>query len=64
MKDNRKTYTNQEIKLEGNTVRFDGKFNPDKNELKVYRYYGDIALQEQALQEFAIDNKIGTVVFC
>jgi len=61
-KDNRKVYKDQPIKLEGNTVTFDGKYNPDTNTLKVYKFHGDINLREQAFQDFAIVNKIDHVI--
>lgn len=62
MKDLRKVYTNQPIQLEGNTVHFDGKYNPETKTLKVYRYYGDITLREQALQDFCIVNNFDKVI--
>lgn len=61
-KDLRKVYTKEPIKLEGNTVHFDGKYDPATKTLKVYRYYGDITLKEQALQDFCIDNKIDKAI--
>jgi hypothetical protein len=61
MKDNRKVYDNQEILVNGNVVRFDGKGDPDKKVLKVYKYYGDITLQNEALQDFAFSNGYETV---
>ena len=61
MQDNRITYSNQEIKVDGNVVRFDGKGHKESKTLKVYRYYGDIRVHEQAIQEFAIVNGYDTV---
>lgn len=57
-KDLRKTYKNHEIKLEGNVIHFDGKYDPITKTLKVYRYHGDITLRDQAFQDFAIENGI------
>lgn len=62
MKDNRKTYNNQKVEANGNVARFDGKYDPATKTLKVYRYYGDITILEEAMQNFAIDNGIQTVV--
>lgn len=55
-KDTRKIYNDEQIKVNGNVVRFDGKGDPQTKILKVYRYYGDITLQAEALQNFCIDN--------
>lgn len=57
-----KIYANQEIQCNGITVHFYGKYDPSMDTLKVYRYYGDITIKEQALQDFAISNGIGCVV--
>lgn len=62
MKDSRITYKKTEINLEGNTIRFDGKGNPEKKELKIYRIFGDIRLFNQAIQDFAIGNGYETVL--
>lgn len=59
--DLRVTFDNQEIEIDGTVVRFDGKYNPITDTLKVYRFYGDITLREQALQDFAISRVYGTV---
>lgn len=63
MKDTRKTFSNQSIEVNGTFVHFDGKLNPENSTLKVYRYRGDITLRDEAFQNFAIDNKIKTVIF-
>ena len=60
--DNRKNYSHKQIECEGNFVRFDGKGDPKTKTLKVYRYYGDVTIMEQALQEFAITNGYEKVI--
>ncbi len=61
-KDNRKVYNGEEIKVNGNIVRFDGKYSPDNNTLKVYKMYGDVSLFDEAIQNFCIDNKIENAI--
>lgn len=61
-KDNRIVYKNKKIAVNGNTVSFDGKYNPDKKTLRVYRVYGDVTLHDEALQNFAIENNIDKVI--
>ena len=56
--DTRKTYNNEPIRLQDNVIHFDGKLNPETNELKIYRLRGDIRLFDEAIQNFCIDNKI------
>ena len=55
-KDNRTAFNGQRIECNGNVVSFDGKWNPTTRTLKVYRYYGDITIMEQAIAEFCIDR--------
>ena len=57
-KDNRKTFNYHPIRLEGNVVYFDGKLDPDKKELKIYRMFGDVRLYDDAIQDFCIENGI------
>ncbi len=59
MKDNRKTYRNKQIEVNGTVVHFDGKFSPATDTLKIYRIYGDVSLFDEAIQNFCIDNNIG-----
>ncbi len=61
-KDNRKVYNNEKIEVNGTNVRFDGKYSPDNNTLKIYRMYGDVNLFDEAIQNFCIDNKIDKAV--
>lgn len=62
MKDNRKVLKNQKVELEGTFITFDGKFNPATNTLKVYKLQGDVTLFEQAIQDYAIVNRIDKVI--
>jgi len=62
-KDTRVVYTQKEIKCNGNVVSFDGKGDKDAKQLKVYRYYGDITIREEALQGFAIENGYDTLLY-
>lgn len=57
-KDNRITYTNQPIEVNGTVVHFDGKLNPETKELRVYKIHGDVTLFDEALQNFCLDNGI------
>lgn len=61
-KDQRVTYNQQEIELEGNVVRFDGKYNPANDTLKVYRYYGDVGVMLQAIEQFCILKGYGNSI--
>ena len=62
MKDNRITYNDQAVEVNGNTIRFDGKGDPETKTLKVYRYRGDITMRDEAMQNFALDNGYETVI--
>lgn len=62
-KDIRKVYNKQAIEVNGTNVHFDGKGNPETKTLKVYRYFGDINLMEEAMQNFCIDNGYETCNF-
>jgi len=62
MKDDRKTYRQERIEVNGTCVHFDGKYSPSANTLRVYRMFGDITLFDEAIQNFCIDNNIGVVV--
>ena len=55
-KDTRKVYNKQAIEVNGTNVFFDGKGTPETKTLKVYRYFGDINLMEEAMQNFCIAN--------
>jgi len=45
-------YKNESIKVDGNIVSFDGKYFPDKQILRAYRYYGDINISKKAFETF------------
>lgn len=62
-KDNRKVYKNQRLEANGNCAFFDGKYDPQTDTLKVYRYYGSVNIMAEAFQNFCIDNKIGNVLY-
>lgn len=62
MKDKRIVYKNKKIEVDGNVVFFDGKYNPDTDTLKVYRYHGDINLREEAFQGFCIENNYTNLI--
>ena len=62
-KDKRKTLKNVRVEANGNCAFIDGKYDPDTNTLKVYRYHGDITIRDEAIQNYAIDNKIDKVVY-
>lgn len=51
-KDNRISFVNQKIDLGDNVVFFDGKYNPERKELKVYKYHGDINRSKEAFKTF------------
>ncbi|HET8963758.1 MAG TPA: hypothetical protein VFM99_07670 [Chitinophagales bacterium] len=61
-KDNRKVYNNEKIEVNGTNVTFDGKYYPDNNTIKIYRMYGNVALFDEAIQNFCIDNKIDKAI--
>ena len=61
-KDIRKVLRNQKVEANGSIAFFDGKYNPTVNQLKIYRYRGDIAIAEEAIQNYAIVHGISKVV--
>jgi hypothetical protein len=61
MKDLRKTLKKQKIEVNGTCVFFDGKYDPSVNWLKIYRYYGNINLIEDAITQYATQNQIDKV---
>lgn len=63
MKDNRKVFKKQKIEVNGELVSFDGKADPKTKVLKVYRYFGNINLMEEAFQNFSIVNGYQKVIF-
>lgn len=63
-KDNRKVFKKQKIEVQGEVVYFDGKGNHETNVLKVYRFYGNITLLEEAFQNFSVVNGYEKVVLC
>jgi hypothetical protein len=62
IRDNRKVLKNQKIEANGAQAFFDGKYDPIENQLKVYRYRGDINIADEALQNYAIVKGIAKVV--
>lgn len=58
-KDKRIVFKDQVIELTepNNRVFFDGKFNPDNNTLKVYKYHGDINRFAEAFEGFVQTNE-------
>lgn len=62
MSDKRKTLTNVKVEVNGTCIHFDGKFDPETNQLKIYEMRGDVSLFGEAIQNYAIDNKIEKVL--
>ena len=62
-KDIRKVFRKEKIDVAGEVVSFDGKGDPKSKVLKVYRYFGNINLLEEAFQNFSIINGYKKVVF-
>lgn len=57
-KDNRKTLKDEKIEVNGTSVTFDGKYDPDTNSLKIYRMHGNVSLFDEAIQNYCIEKKI------
>lgn len=57
-KDNRVVYNYHPINAFGNVWNFDGKGDPEKKELKIYRFFGSITDTHigEAICGFMIDN--------
>lgn len=63
LKDTRKPLTGIRLSVEGTFVgTFNGKLNPETKTLKIYDYYGDINRFGQAIEEYAFDHQISTVI--
>jgi hypothetical protein len=62
IKNTKKPLKNVRIECNGNSVFFDGKFDSQKNELRIYRYYGDVTILESSIKKYAIDNKVTNVI--
>jgi hypothetical protein len=56
-KDKRVSYSKKLIEVNGTKVYFDGKGNPETKLLKVYRYYGNINIIGQAMDQFCKEYK-------
>ena len=55
-KDTRKTITYKRIVTANNDVLFfDGKFNPDTKEMKIYRIYGDVRAFQDAYTAIGLE---------
>jgi len=58
--DERIPYNYVPIECNGTTVHFTGKGDRKTSTLKVYQFYGDITLFEQAMQDFCLVNHYNT----
>ena len=60
-KDLRKTLKKEKIEINDTCVFIDGKYDPSGNSLKVYRYYGNINVIEDAITLYATQKQIDKV---
>jgi hypothetical protein len=60
-KDLRKTLKKEKIEINDTCVFIDGKYDPSANSLKVYRYYGNINVIEDAIKLYATQKQIDKV---
>lgn len=53
IRDRRRVFDFQKIQTDSNTWHIDGRYNPDRNELKIYRVHGDITRMEKLREAVA-----------